>query len=285
MTRAPLIVVNAGLALVLWAGASPTAQEPTANTVPPSQGAVAFQGNSPEKFLHSADVTHIEEINKGVTRPRRVTLERDGVTHDAAFKWIDERRQGITTLEDGTVDTDFWDSWQAEVAAYRLDRLIGLGMVPATVDRPVRGQEGSLQWWVDDAVMSEEDRIDKGLRPPDLEDWTRQTLKVRLFDELISNVDRHMNNLLITEDFQIRLIDHSRSFRSNRGLQHPEKLSRFSRSLLEGLERLNADVLEKEIGYYVGNDRIERLLDRRDAILALARERVERFGEDAILYR
>ena len=32
--------------------------------------------------------------------------------------------------------------------------------------------------------------------------------KVRLFDNLIYNVDRHLNNILITKDFEIRLIDH-----------------------------------------------------------------------------
>ena len=38
------------------------------------------------------------------------------------------------------------------------------------------------------------------------------------------NTDRHLNNILITKDFQIRLIDHSRSFRPFDTLKEPKDL-------------------------------------------------------------
>jgi len=252
-------------------------------TPAPIAAAIDFHGVEAERFLATARIVTVREIGQGVTRPRRVTLERDGVTHDAAFKWIDETRQGITAFADGSLDTDFWDSWQTEVAAYRIDRLIGLGMVPATVERAVRGQAGSLMWWADSA-MSEQQRVERAIRAPDLDAWDRQTLKIWLFDELIANVDRHMNNLLITEDFEVRLIDHSRAFRVSRELKAPARLTRFSGALLEGLEALTFDRLKQEVGRYLSDARIARLLDRRDAILELARNLIATRGAAAVVY-
>ena len=42
---------------------------------------------------------------------------------------------------------------------------------------------------------------------------------VRVFDQLIHNVDRNLTNLLILKDWTIVMIDHSRSFR----LSHSSK--------------------------------------------------------------
>jgi hypothetical protein len=272
-----------GLVGIGVCGVAPFASEhPPAGLQTPT--AIGFQDPAAEQFLLQGKITEVRELGEGVTRPRKVTLERDGLIHNAVFKWIDERRQGVYRLADGTEEVGFQDTWQTEVAAYRIDRLIGLGMVPATVERRVQGDEGSLQWWVD-AAMSEEDRLEEKRNPPDLEAWNRQRLNVWLFDELISNVDRHLSNLLITSDFRIRLIDHSRSFRENQDLRHPERLTAFSQTLLDGLERLTKDGLEAEVGRYLSNAQIERLLARRDAILELARRRIAERGEDVVFYQ
>jgi hypothetical protein len=106
-----------------------------------------------------------------------------------------------------------------------------------------------------------------------------------LFDQLIDNSDRHLNNLLITSDFQLRLIDHSRSFAANDELRYPARLTRFSRSLLEGIRRLEFDDLKERLGRHLRDGQIRAMLTRRDAILELARQRVAEFGEDAVLYR
>lgn len=284
MKSAGHIVAIVGLGTLVWTGSSDAVHGASPQAIAAAQvSAVAFQGEAAEQFLKTARLGRVWELGRGITRPRGVALDLGGVSHDAVFKWVDERRQGMTQLEDGTIDPDFWDSWQTEVAAYRVDRMIGLGMVPATVERPVRGEEGSLMWWVE-SMMTEEERLDQGRHAPDVEAWNRLNYKVWLFDELISNVDRHMNNLLITADFGVRLIDHSRSFRGNRDLRHPEKLTRFSRSLLEGLETLTFDGLKAQVGRYLSNARIERLLERRDAILALSRQRVTELGEAAVIY-
>jgi hypothetical protein len=256
-----------------------------AGTVPllAGQDQTVFQGEAIEEFLQRGEVKSIRDLGTGITRPQRATLAFNGVENDALYKTIDVRKQGATTLEDGTVEVDFRDTWETEVAAYRLDRLLELGMVPATVERRIGRDTGSLQWWVE-SMGSEADRQAQGLSAPDIEAWNREMFKVRLFDQLISNTDRHPRNMLVTKDFQVRLIDHSRSFRPDRELRNPEVLQRFSRTLLDAIGRLDRDGLREAIGRYLSNAEIDRLLQRRDAIVELARQRVAELGEAAVIY-
>src|SRR5881396_2361363 len=171
----------------------------------------SYQGPEVEKFLSEAKITKMQDIPVGVTRPRKATLELDGITHFAAFKTIDEKKSGVTQLDRG-VEIEFQDSWRTEVAAYELDKLIGLGMVPATIERTVDGKRGSLQFWVT-AKMDEGERVKKKLSAPNPIMWNQQVAKMRLWDNLIYNTDRNLGNVLITDSWQIRLIDNSRTFR------------------------------------------------------------------------
>ena len=246
--------------------------------------AATFQGPAAEDFLTKARIVGTRLIGEGVTRPFLVTLELDGVTRKGVFKSIDQRKDGLTTLADGTQEMDFQDSWQTEVAGYLLDRMIGLEMVPATVKRRINGKIGSIQWFVE-GMIPESERLAKKLNAPDLEAWNEQVYKVRLFDELISNADRHLKNIQVSQDFNIRLIDHSRTFRVNRSLKNPDAMKRFSRSLLASIARLDKAGLQKQLGEYLMGAQIERVLQRRDAILAVAKKRVADLGEAAALYK
>jgi hypothetical protein len=244
--------------------------------------AEVYQGAKAEHFLAKAKATVVDPLGTGITEPKKVTLVLDGVTHYGVFKDINERKFGATSLADGSIDVGYQDSWETEIAAYHVDRIIGLGLVPATVQRNVKGKTGSLQWWVEHKMTEAKRSVDK-VTPPDPEAWNRLVLKVRLFDELIANVDRHAKNLLVTENFELRLIDHSRSFRETRQLRQPKELTRFSQSLLDGITRLNKKELRKRIKY-LSPGQIDRLLLRRDAILALAKKLVAEKGEAAVIY-
>jgi hypothetical protein len=242
-----------------------------------------FQGEAVEQFLLKAEMTAIRDIPVGVTAPRRATLTMDGVTHFAAFKTIDEAKSGFTQLERGKGEIDFQDSWRTEIPAYEVDKIIGLGMVPATVERTLRGQRGSLQFWVE-SMMPEAERVKKKVTAPDVNAWNQRMFKVRLFDNLIYNTDRHLNNILVTKDFDIRLIDHSRSFRPFDTLKTPADLTRFSRSLLEGLRKLEEKDLTARMSDYLTGAQIRGLLKRRDAILELSQKLIAQKGEGAVLY-
>ncbi|HQX81342.1 MAG TPA: hypothetical protein PKW63_06255, partial [Vicinamibacterales bacterium] len=239
--------IAGGAVVVVGSWAALSAQQAVAPATPPVLETVdQYQGAAAEQFLAKAKVKTVKDIGIGVTLPQKVTLELDGVTRFAAFKTIDEKRQGITQLGNAPPDINFQDSWQTEIPGYVVDTIIGLGMVPATVERRINNKVGSLQWWVV-SMMPEAERAKQKLQPPDKEAWDRVVLKMRLFDALIFNVDRHANNILVTHDFQLRLIDHSRSFRPQRQLRDPQLLTRFSKSLLEGLGRLELQDLRKRL--------------------------------------
>ncbi len=241
-----------------------------------------YQGAAAETFLKEARVRSMKGLGTGVTLPQKAELLLDGATHFAVFKTIDERKVGITQLSN-TAEMNFQDSWQLEVAAYGIDRVIGLKMVPATIERYINNNVGSLQWWVQ-SRFSEADRRKDNVEPPDRDAWDRVWLKMYLFDQLIANVDRHMNNILITADFDLRLIDHSRSFRTTKELKDPKVFTRFSRELVEGIKKLEYQDLRKKVGKYIMDDQIKAMLIRRDLILKLVNERVAAVGEAKALY-
>jgi hypothetical protein len=247
------------------------------------EAATVYQGEAAEQFLSKGRIQRVGSIAQGVTGPQRATLLFEGRTHDAVYKNIDFMRPGVTQLDDGTVVSNMEDNWRFEIAAYQIDRMVGLGMVPATVQRDYRGRTGSMQWWVE-SEMSEAERRRRNAQAPDQEDWNRQQFKMRMFDNLLYNWDRHLNNILITKDFQLRLIDHSRAFLSYNDLRQNHQLTRFSRSLLAGFEKLTLADLKTRVGRQLENGKLTALLQRRDKIVALAKAAVAEKGEAAVLF-
>jgi hypothetical protein len=244
----------------------------------------AFQGTALEQFLTAARVKSIKDVGDGVTKPKKATLDLNRVEHFAIFKTIDVTGPGIVPAALGGNAPDFQDSWKTEVAAYVVDRLIGLDLVPATIERTIDKKRGSLQWWVD-GTITDAARQQQGVTLPDEDAWDRALLRMRMFDQLICNTDRNASNMLVTKDFQLRLIDHSRAFRPVRELKNLAQLTRFSKALLEALPRLTAADLTERAGPYLSSGQIAALIDRRDGIVAYAKKIIAERGEAAVVYR
>jgi hypothetical protein len=218
-----------------------------------------------EAFLAKARVVRTRPAAKGVTQTLRVTLSDGVVTHDASIQTIDESRAVYETPQ-GT-EMNFKDSWRFNVAAYRLDRLLEIGMIPPTVERRHAGKPASFTWWVDDVLMDEQQRYRGNQSAPDTEDWNQQMWTTRLFDQLIANVDRNLGNLLIDKQWTIWMIDHSRAFRTNTALRSPDNLSKVERRLLDRMRQLDRDRLRRAARGYLNDDEIKALLQRRDRIV------------------
>jgi hypothetical protein len=247
-----------------------------------AQGAI-IQGPDLEEFLKTARIVAWKDIPVGVTVPRKAVLELNGVTRSGVYKKIDEKPiSGVTKLGNSS-EPEFQDSWRTEVAAYELAKLIGLGMVPATVERVVDGKHGSMQLWVD-SIMDEGKRQSTKAEAPDPEAFKQQMATLRVWDQLIYNTDRNQGNILITADWQLRAIDHSRTLRPFAQLPNAKVLTRFSRSMLAKLGELNEPILKQRLGPYLTPYQIGGLLKRRDAIVALARTLVAARGEAAVLF-
>jgi hypothetical protein len=232
-----------------------------------------------EQFLQRARIVKTRAAAKGITGSLRATLTDGTLTHDAHIQMIDESLPQFVSPS-GT-EFNFRDSWTYNVAAYRLDRLIGLRMIPVCVSRHWQSHGAAFTWWVDDVAMDEEERRKKRLEPPDTEAWNEQMQLVRVLDQLIFNVDRNLGNLLITKDWRIWPIDHTRSFRTYKTLKSPANITRCDRQLLEGMKQLDKATLQKTLGSFLTQFEIEGLLGRRDAIVAL----LDKAGPSALFDR
>jgi hypothetical protein len=218
-----------------------------------------------EDALRTANIIKVKDLGTGITHPMKVYLQRNNVEFKAVFKTIDQHYYGITRMQKNS-EVDFKDSWMYEVAAYEIDKLLGLNMVPPTVERIYKGQKGSLQLWVENA-MTEKERKEKHLEPPDVDQWNRQILQLRLFDNLIYNIDRNLGNLLITSDWQIHMIDHSRSFKSLNILKAPKDLKLFAKSTMDSLQNIDLLKLKMCCNHYLTGPEMTNLLKRRDMIM------------------
>lgn len=94
-----------------------------------------------------------------------------------------------------------------EVAAYRLSRATGLGVVPPTVLRDGPLGEGSLQWFVD--ARFEEHYFSLHAERPDLHDQLRA---IAVFDLIANNTDRKGGHCLLDAQDRIWAIDNGLCF-------------------------------------------------------------------------
>jgi len=234
-----------------------------------------------EEFLRLGKIVAQKSIPKGVTLPRRATLEYNGVTHDAAVQTVEISKSSFQTAQ-GT-ELNFKDSWQFNVAGYELAKILELNMVPPYVERPVGGQAASLSWWVDDAMM-EADRYHRKLAVPDVESWNNQMYAVRVWHQLIYDTDPNLTNLLITSDWQLWIIDFTRAFRLHKDLRDPRDLVRCDRRLLAKLRTLDKSMLQQRLSRWLTKGEIDGLAARAQKIVEFFDKQIADKGEGVVLY-
>jgi len=230
-----------------------------------------------EEFLSTAKVASARGAKKGIAMTVRAKLSDGNVKHDASIQRIEEEKPRFET--DKGTEINFRDSWQFNVAAYRLGRMLGLhDMIPPSVERPFEGRRGAWTWWIEDVTMDEIERVKKGENDPDSDHWARQYQIMKVFDQLISNMDRNQQNMLYDKHWRLWMIDHTRAFRVRTTVPDPKALQRCDQVLLERMKALNKDNLTDCIGKYVRPREIKGLLARRDQILAT----FEKLGPKAV---
>src|SRR3954453_4462348 len=88
-----------------------------------------------------------------------------------------------------------------------------------------------------------------------------------LFDELIINIDRNLANLLITNSWNVILIDHSRSFTAYAGISNEAKLSRCNVGFMAKLKALTTGQVTAAVGTLLTGAEVRALMARRDLIV------------------
>ena len=234
-----------------------------------------------------ADIGRGKETAKGITRPKRATLDDGKLKHEAVIQNIDERKSQFQSQLRN--ELNFRDFWGFNLAGYELAKQLDLNMVPPYVARKVDGKSSSLSWMVPDLAMDEADRKTRlKIEPPPavLDNWNREMYVLRIFNELIYNTDNNLTNVLITKDWHIWMIDFTRAFRLHKDLQTPANLVKCDRKLLGKLRSLDRKELEQKLVKpgYLNKSELDGLMARRDKIVAFFEKEIAKKGEAAVLF-
>jgi hypothetical protein len=239
-----------------------------------------------EEFLLTADIIRAEDIGEGVTKPKRLYLKQGDVEMSGCWKYVKGKHLGNQ------------EGWQYEIAAYRFDKLLGLGMIPPTVERDFDGKKGSLQLWVTtphSLLTIMEENIPMPTTGPAALGISRAKYIVRAFDSLIGNADRTQQNLRYTEDWRTILIDHSQCFQSakkhtqnlmygKKGIKEKQLFRRLPRSFVENVKALNFEKIKLAAGLYLTDKEIKAILARKELLLEEIEDMIKEQGENKVLY-
>ncbi len=99
-----------------------------------------------EEFLKDAKIVSFyqQKSREAVTEPWTLTLEKDGIKRNVLWKDVEGRGKG------------FLENWKWEIAAYRLDKYLGLNMRQKKGDSPLfscRGCREETGWIAKIALM------------------------------------------------------------------------------------------------------------------------------------
>lgn len=158
-----------------------------------------------------------------------------------------------------------------ELAAYRLDRMLGLGMVPVTVRREIDGLKGTLQF-VPAGVMTERERVADGVGLITPCSVDKQMDAMYVFDSLIHNPARTPSSMLYSpEDWLLLLIDHESSFSVKN--DRPTYLKNIELTIgnqwRAALLEIDDETLRKNLGDVLDERRLAALSIRRDAMITV----------------
>jgi len=269
------------LASFLAAGlltSAPRAQAPQPAAAPAAAAcALNWTGHEAEleQFLKSAKVASMKEVPVGVTRPSRAYFEAGGLAESMAWKPIPPG------LKNG-----YYESYKSEIAAYELDKILGLGMVPPTVERQVDRVDGAAVLWASPTRSFKElggvpgQAKVAGPPGPKVAGFTRALVRAKMFDNLIANKDPNLGNWLVDPDWHLILIDHSRSFTTTKALTH--KMDNIDGPLWDKFKALDEAALDQGLGKWVGKSELKAMLERRDAMAKEVDRLVKAKGESAI---
>lgn len=220
-----------------------------------------------ERQLATAPVVTMESVPIGVTKPQRGTFAPGGPAARFAWKALPpSRRNG------------FSESYKAEIAAYRLDRLLGMDMVPPVVERTIDGKVGAAVYWIENTTGWNKDKPAQGPEP----EWSKQISRMKLFDQLIANIDRNQGNLLYDRDWHLFLIDHSRAFTTRLSTDGISGLNTVDRRLWTKIDALTAADVADALGAWLSPAEQQALLKRRDRMRQAIRKLVKQKGASRV---
>jgi hypothetical protein len=159
---------------------------------------------------------------------------------------------------------------QPEVAAYRLDRVLELDMVPVTVEREYEGKSGALQFEPPkriDEVQRQVQKAGGGAWCPLPAQWEN----MMIFDTLIGNDARSADTIYYNlSSWQVMLVgfDDAFTLSTAKSTRFKDGKIRIGRSWREALKSADTETLQATLGNVLDDRRIRALAKRRDLLLS-----------------
>jgi hypothetical protein len=277
MTR-PMLAFLLALAAPPLAAQAPAPAPPDAAAAPAAPNAPAAVATGAkvwigrydeyEQYLKTAPIERETDVPVGVTHPKRAFFAPGGLAESVVVKDLPTGIRG-----------GFWESYKSEIAAYEMDRLLGLDMVPPTVERRIHGDLSSIQLWVNGCRPLK--NVDQTKVPHPI-DWAKQVCRQRVFDNLIANIDRNAGNILVDDQWNLVLIDHSRAFASDK-MPFEKEMTRIDKEMFARLKALDEPTLMKHIRPLVLSDsQVRAILKRRDKVVTHFERLAQQRGEAAV---
>jgi hypothetical protein len=199
-----------------------------------------------EEYLRTAECVRAEIF--GPDKPTRCTLRPGGPVGRMVWR----------SLKPG-VYRGFRESYKAEIAAYEVDKLLTMDMVPPSVERQLEGNTGAAQLWVENVSgLKENPSPGESNRA----DWENQLARMTMFDNLIGYRDRSLGNMLRDAEWNLILLDHSRAFGT--GTELPRKMNRIDQGFWSKIESLTRNQLDAALRAWLADNEIQAILDRRE---------------------
>jgi hypothetical protein len=177
------------------------------------------------------------------------------------------------------VRSGFAESYKSEIAAYELDKLLGMRMVPPAVEREINGETGAAVMWLDGPRSVKQ----TGGKVPSGAEWGHAIRRMLVFDDFIGNPDRNAGNILLGTPGELILIDHSRAFVTD--LKLPNSLERVDASLWERIGALSVEEVTRAIGRWVEPNAIDAMFERRKRMTKVVESLVKKKGAAQVIIR
>ncbi len=247
--RASALVIEGGNDRIVVAG------DTSVTTVVPEAGGYAgewAQSDRRAQQLEHAAVVRSSSVVGGATGEREVTLAGDPGAAEFTARFVPLSSQRV----------------HHELAAYRLDRLLQLGLVAPAVAREIEGSRGVLSdlgtGWTSERARS----ASATARTNDCESGSDYLL-MQAFDALIGNRARSVDNFgynRISGELELR--DNNDAFGSAALRSDPARgWPQLPRALRARLVALDSRAVVEAVGTQLDNREIAAMLQRRDVIV------------------
>ena len=260
--------------LAVGLGLTSAAQQP-APSEPASARIWVGRAADIEAFLRTTPIVKMDDLSVGVTHPRKATLPPGGPVQYLAWKAIPPGHY-----------SGFWESYLSEIAAYELDKLLQLNMVPPTVEREYKGDKGAAVMW---ASPTKSFRELGGKGAPDAPPryaaaWAKQIAQAKMFDNLINNLDPNLGNWLVDPAWNLILIDHTRAFTGG-SLKMIHDMTHIDPDLWERMRALDEPTLHATIGKWLIRGGEKTIIERRNKMQQIIDALVKANGADNVFIR